>query len=554
MLISLTVKNIALVEQACIEFGPGLNVVTGETGAGKSVLLGALKLLLGERADKNMIRSGEDTCSAQATFDLNNAEAINAMLEGQGVDTCEDGQLIIRRVVKASGSGQNFVNDCAVTLATMKKLGPLLVDMHGPYDHQSLLDPDMQLEILDAFGDLEKDKVAYETHYQALRDIEQQRKELSGNTEGVQEQLDLHSYRVSEIDAADLKSGEEEGLLEEHKVIGNAYRILELAEEILQRMHEGEPSAFEMLAGAQQPMQELTRFLPEAGNWLEELKGATTQIQELAGTVRGAVDDIDADPNRLEWLDERIATYSRLKKKYGGSVESVLETLATSQQRIHTLQTRDEQLATLDTEEAKIRKKLEAAADKLSKKRCKVAAELAGQITGHLHDLGFEHGEFAVELSPCAPKRSGMDDVDYGFAPNKGETMRPLKSIASSGEISRVMLAVKGVLAKFHRIPLMVFDEIDSNVGGEMGNAIGQKMYEVAQHHQIVTITHLPQVAVYGNQHFAVAKSIKGDRTVTEVQPLDDQRRAEEIARMLGGIDRTKVTLQHAREMLGITK
>ena len=554
MLHSITVKNIALVEKAEITFGFGLNVVTGETGAGKSVLMGALKLLLGERADKNMIRSGEDSCSAQATFELSDTDLINAILEEQGVDPCEEGQLIIRRVVKSSGSGQNYVNNCAVTLATLKKLGPLLVDMHGPYDHQSLLNPEMQLHILDAFGDLEKERKAYQTHFEVLRDIETRREALAGDAETVQEQLDLHSYRVAEIDAAGLEIGEEETLLEEHGVVGNAYHILELAEEIMQRMHDGEPSAFELLAGAQRPMEELGRFLPESKTWLEELQSAATQIQELASTVRSTVEQIDADPGRLDFLDERLASYSRLKKKYGGSVESVLETLATSKQRVHDLQTREEQLANLDAEEQAVTKKLETAAGKLSKKRTKVAAELAEQITGHLRDLGFEHGEFAVELSPCSPRRSGMDEIDFGFAPNAGETMRPLKAIASSGEISRVMLAVKAVLARFHRIPLMVFDEIDSNVGGEMGHAIGQKMHEVARHHQIVTITHLPQVAVFGNQHFAVAKSVRDGRTYTEVGELNKKARAEEVARMLGGKDHTKVTLQHAKELLEAAK
>jgi DNA repair protein RecN (Recombination protein N) len=538
MLNTLTVRNIALVEKANITFQPGLNVVTGETGAGKSVLMGSLKMLLGERADKSMIRSGETECSAQAVFDLADPDAVNALLEDQGVDACEDGQLIIRRTIKASGSGQNFVNDCPVTLPTLKALGNLLVDMHGPYDHQSLLHSEAQMDILDAFGALDKE------------DLLDRREALSGNADAIAEQIDLLSYRVKEIDDAEVKLGEEEELREEHTMVGNAQRIMELSSEALQSMSEGEPSAFDLLAQAQRAIDQLSEIIPEAKVWLEEAGGMTTQLRELASTMRDHVERLDADPSRLDELDARLGLYSRLKKKYGGNTEAVLATLKDSQQRLNDLQTREEQLANFDREEATIREQLMKAGGKLSKKRKKVAESLAEQITEHLRDLGFEHGAFAVELSDDEPKRSGLDAIDFGFQPNAGEEMRPLKSIASSGEISRVMLAVKAVLAEHDRIPLLVFDEIDANVGGEMGNAIGQKMAEVARHHQLVTITHLPQVAVHGSTHFAVAKSVKDGRTYTQVNLLDEQSRAEEIARMLGGKGLTKVTLQHAKEML----
>ena len=339
-------------------------------------------------------------------------------------------------------------------------------------------------------------------------------------------------------------------MLEEHTIVGNAQRILELSGEALTAMSEGEPSAFDLLAGAQRALEQLADIIPEAKTWLTEAAGMTTQMQELSGTIRSEIERIDADPARLDELDTRLGLYDRLKKKYGGSTAAVLQTLEEAQARLHDLQTREEQLANIDQEEAGIRAKIEKTGGKLSKKREKVAESLAEQITEHLRDLGFEHGAFAVELSPCEPKRSGLDDIEFGFQPNAGEEMRPLKSIASSGEISRVMLAVKAVLAEHDKIPLLVFDEIDANVGGEMGNAIGQKMAEVAKHHQLVTITHLPQVAVHGDTHFAVAKSVQDGRTFTEVNHLDDQARTEEVARMLGGKDLTKVTLQHAKEML----
>ena len=550
MLSALNVRNIALVEKANIDFQAGLNVVTGETGAGKSVLMGSLKLLLGERADKSMIRSGENQCSAQAVFDLASPDAINELLEAQGVDPCVDGQLIIRRTVKAAGSGQNFVNDCPVTLPTLKALGEHLVDMHGPYDHQSLLHSEAQMDILDAFGGLAKERKAYEKHYEALLELQAKKERLSGDDAALAEQLDLLSYRVKEIEDAELREGEEEELLEEHTIVGNAQRILELSSSALNNMSEGEPAAFDLLADAQRALEQLSDIIPEAKTWLEEVAGMANQLQELGTTIHSEVDRIDADPARLDELDHRLGLYDRLKKKYGGSTEAVLHTLSESQSRLHDLQTREEQLANIDQEEAGIRDQIAKSGGKLSKKRIKVAESLAEQITEHLRDLGFEHGSFAVELQPAEPRRSGIDSIDFGFQPNAGEEMRPLKAIASSGEISRVMLAVKAVLAEHDKIPLLVFDEIDANVGGEMGNAIGSKMSEVAKHHQLITITHLPQVAVHGTTHFAVAKSVQDGRTYTEVKPLDKKARTEEVARMLGGKDLTKVTLQHAKEML----
>jgi DNA repair protein RecN (Recombination protein N) len=339
-------------------------------------------------------------------------------------------------------------------------------------------------------------------------------------------------------------------LREEHNIVGNAQRILELSGEALQCMHEGEPSSFDLMAKAQGALEQLATIFPEARCWLEEASGMATQLQELSSTIRGVVERLDADPSRLDDLDTRLGLYSRLNKKYGGSTEAVLATLRESKARLHDLQTREEQLAHLDRDESTIRERVTKTGEKLSRNRKKVAESLAKQITEHLRDLGFEHGAFSVELTGSGPGHSGLDQIDFGFQPNAGEEMRSLKSIASSGEISRVMLAVKAVLAEHDKIPLLVFDEIDANVGGEMGHAIGQKMSEVSRHHQLVTITHLPQVAVHGTTHFSVAKSVEDGRTYTRVNALDEKARTEEIARMLGGKDLTGVTLQHAKEML----
>ena len=550
MLTSLRVKNLALVENIRVDFKPGLNVITGETGAGKSILIGALNLLLGDRADRTLIRSGEESCGAEAIFHLTDSSDVDAVLEECGLTPCEDGQLIVRRIIKASGASQNLINDGPVTLQVLKRVGELLVDMHGPHDHQSLLSPEFQVDLLDAFGHLWDERAAYEDVFRQIQALEEKRAALAGMGESVEEQIDLLKYRVKEIEEAAPVEGEEEKVQQEHVMVGNAQRILELSGGVLNALSEGEGSAFDALAGAQKNLEELARLVPEAKAWQEEAHGAAVRIQELCAAIHGLADRVEGDPTRLDWLDQRLATYQRLRKKYAPTVPEILEILRQSKERLHTLETRGEQLAALGAEIEKTKQVLTTHGTALRGKRRAVATKLAEAVTRELRALGFSHGSFSVDLRDSEPRLSGIDDVDFGFAPNVGEPMRPLRAIASSGEISRVMLATKVVLAAHDRIPVMVFDEIDANVGGEMGNAVGRKLAEVAKKHQVICITHLPQVAVFGTNHLAVAKSVHDGRTSTEVQPLAEKDRVEEVARMLGGRDLTSVTLKHAREMI----
>jgi DNA repair protein RecN (Recombination protein N) len=550
MLNNLRVQNLALVQDAEIEFGPGLNVITGETGAGKSILVGALGLLLGERADKSLVRSGEPACSTEAVFELPEPGTINRILEQSGVPPCEDGQLVIRRVVKTSGSSQNLVNNAAVTLQVLKKIGEDLVDMHGPHDHQSLLHLDAQLDILDLYGHLEKERRDYEILYRRFRDLENRISGLQQDDTDVREQIDILAYRVREIEEAGLQEDEEEQVRQEHTLVGNAQRILELAGGVVGALTEADPSAFELLASCQRTLEELGRLMPEAEGWREDLRQAAAQIQEISLSVSRTAAGIDADPGRLEWLDQRLGLYEKMKRKYGGQVSDILRTLESSKERLRELETRDERLAELEKERDGVLGELERKGKALRKKREKVSSRLAAEVTSELQALGFPHGTFDVGLKPVAPHAAGMDEVEFGFAPNVGEPSRPLRAIASSGEISRVMLATKAVLARHDRIPVLVFDEIDANVGGEMGSAIGRKLGTVASAHQVICITHLPQVAIFGRTHFAVRKDVREGRTYTRVDVLDETSRVEEVARMLGGRDLTSVTLKHAREML----
>jgi len=550
MLETLRVRNLAIVENVRVDFEPGLNVVTGETGAGKSIIIGALGLLLGERAGKTLIRAGEDKCGVEAVFSLADPSGVDAVLDELGMDACEDGQLVIRRIISATGSNSVLVNDAPATVQALKRIGNLLVDMHGAHDHQSLLSQDFQLDLLDSFGHLWAARDAYEKLYGEMTALEAQRRELDDDDQDVAQQIDMLSFQVKEIDDAGLEDEDEEELAKEHARVANAQRILELADGLRLSLADDETSAFNGMAAAQNMLGDLAAILDDAEEWKTEAQSIAIQIQELANAIGAMAHDIDADPGRLQWIDDRMALLHSLKRKYGDTTQEILDFLQKARQRLDALENRGERIRLVEEELAKATKRAQAAGKKLHGQREKAAKQLAEAITGQLRDLAFPHGVFEAELSLCEPRPSGMDTIEFGFAPNAGEPMRPLRAIASGGEMSRVMLATKAVLADHDRIPVLVFDEIDSNVGGEMGNAIGEKLTAVASSHQVLCITHLPQVAVHGVSHYRVEKHVQDGRTKTQIVPIEEGERVDEVARMLGGKDITSVATRHAKEML----
>ncbi len=550
MLQSLQIKNLALVDALRVEFTPGLNVISGETGAGKSIIVGALSLLLGERAEKGVIREGESQCIIEADFALEHPLEIDAILHESGLDPCSEGRLLIRRMLSASGAGRQYVNNGAATLQVLKAIGDLLVDMHGPHDHQSLFSPEFQMGLLDAFGDLDDQRQAYRQIYDAWRALQAQRLALEANDQDVMRQIDLLDFQVKELEAANLKQDEEDAVSREQMLQGNAQRILQLVENVRHALTEGESSAFTALALAQHSLGELANLAEEAVAWQADAKSAAVQIQELARGLDSFMQKIEGDPVRLQWLDERLACYRKMKRKYGTTVPEILVYLDQARHKLHDFKTRGEQLARLDKELAAIRARLETQGLALRRKRTITAKRLEKTVKKEMEDLGFPQAAFSVALREAEARASGLDAVEFGFTPNPGEPGRPLRAIASSGEMSRVMLAIKTVCADHDRIPILVFDEIDVNVGGKMGQAIGIKLAGIARRHQVLCITHLPQVAVYGDTQFAVSKATRGERTFSGITRLSAERRVDEIARMLGGRDLTSVTLKHAREML----
>lgn len=549
MLASLRIQNLALVQDLEWVLPAGFVAVTGETGSGKSIILGALKLVLGERADKSLIRSGAEQCSVEAIFELEELEALNARLCEQGLEPCVDGQLIIKRVFSSSGANRQFVNCSATTLGVLKAIGESLVDLHGPHDHQSLLSTEKQLELLDAFAGAEETAEKYQQSFRALQELMGEHQSLCASESSLERELDLLRHQAHEIEAAKLVAGEEEQLLTRYSQASNSRRLIELSAQILENLSEAEEAALTRLAETQRLFKELERVDPAAATMAQAHADAVLALDDVVRSVQHYQSALEVDPAQLAELEERVTLVETLKRKYGPALEDVIAFGDRAIERLKRIEGRGEELKKLEAHIAAAQKDLESAGDKLGRKRQTAAPKLAKEIQGQLKDLGFKKSEFAVVLNQTAkPTLHGFESVEFLFAPNPGEPAKPLKSIASSGEISRVMLAVKSSLAAQDRVPLLVFDEIDANVGGEIAHAVGAKMRSLAQKHQLLCITHLPQVAALAGAQFVVTKKYEGQRTTSELTAVVGRQRSEEIARMLGG--RSDSALAHAETLL----
>lgn len=544
----LRIKNLALVEDLQWPLEPGFIGITGETGAGKSIIIGALQLLLGERADKSLIRTGADLCTVEAVFEGEGLARLNPVLEEAGVEACA-GDLIIKRTLSASGANRQFINGSPTTLAVLKSLGDELVDLHGPHDHQSLLSPERQLSLLDAFAHAHDRLGDYQTHYRRLQALVAEHASLSTAESAREQELDLLRHQVSEITAAKLDPAEEEEIESRYKLASNSKRLIELASGVVTRLSEADESVLSQLGETQRLLRELEKIDPAVADLSASHAAAVVELSEVARSLGKYVERLDLDPQQLAALEQRVTLFESLKRKYGGSLADVITFGDRAADRIAKIEGRDAELDRLNNDMAAARADLNRAAETLRKLRTKAAPKLSDTVRKNLRDLGFKQSEFEARLTPVAePRPSGTDALELLFSPNPGEPLKPLRSIASSGEISRLMLAIKSSLAAQDAIPLLVFDEIDANVGGEIANAVGAKMRALASDHQVLCITHLPQVAAAASTHFVVTKEVTGGRTHSALREVRGKARQEEIARMLGG--KTQSALEHAATLL----
>jgi len=573
MLTTLRIKNLALVSDLTLELQPGCNVITGETGAGKSIIIGALNLVLGERADRTLIRSGEESCSVEAVFDTKKLRApLKLFLDENGLEPCEENQLVLKRTFTGAGTNRQFINGSATTLATLATLGEWLVDMHGPHDHQSLLHAGKQLLILDAFGGLEKSREEFGELIRRRSVLETEKSALIVDERTYAQQLDLLRFQVQEISTARLQPGEDESVEAEFNRASNAAKLLQLSQAALDALSENEASLLTQAGVIGRVLAELQRVDAGANQLVELHAQAGETLRELQTELSRYADKVDVDPARLAELEERLNLLHTLKRKYGATLAEVIVFGDEAKQKLSALESRDAELARLNAALEKLDAEIVSAGKKLSAARKKVIPPLAKAVSRQLEDLGFRQSKFDVALTSSgggehpreplgkesrsqAPARAdarptsvGFDEIEFQFAPNPGEPAQPLRAIASSGEMARVMLALKTVLAAEDEIPVLVFDEVDANVGGETANAVGEKMQQIAAKRQVFCITHLPQVAAPADAHYVVTKSVKNGRTISEITLLDKKSRVTELARMLGG--QTDAARKHAEALL----
>jgi DNA repair protein RecN (Recombination protein N) len=531
----LRIKNLALVEELEWQIAPGFIAVTGETGAGKSIIIGALQLLLGERADKSLIRTGSDFCAVEAAFSGDDLQKLNPRLVEAGVEPCE-GDLIVKRTLSASGVNRQFINGSPTTLSTLKTLGDELVDLHGPHDHQSLLSPDKQLCLLDSFARAQHQLGEYRKYYRQLRTLVADHAALNTAETAREQELDLLRHQIKEIGAANLVADEEEEIESRYKLASNSKRLIELASAIANKLSEADTSVLSQLAETQRLLRELEKIDDSISRFSSAHGTAVVELSEIARSLSQYAEKLDLDPAQLSALEQRVSLFETLKRKYGGSIPEVIAFGERAAERMRKIEGRDAELERLASEIEKIRAQMNRSGEEVRKLRSKAAPKLSENIRRNLSDLGFRQSEFEAKLSALdEPRPNGFDSVELLFSPNPGEPLKPLRAIASSGEISRLMLAIKSALAAHDAVPLLVFDEIDTNVGGEIAHAVGAKMQTLGRNHQVVCITHLPQVAATATSHFVVTKEVVRGRTFSNLREVTAKARREEIARMLGG-------------------
>jgi len=559
VLTTLRIKNLALVEDLTVELQPGYNVITGETGAGKSILIGALDLVLGERADRTVIRSGSETCSVEAVFESSSLTAtLKPFLQENGLEPCEDSQLVLKRSFSNSGTNRQFINGSPTTLNILASLGEWLVDIHGPHEHQSLLNTSRQLEILDAFGSLETDRNAFAKLVKRRAAMQAEKSALIIDEKTYAQQLDLLRFQANEIEAAKLQSNEEQEVEREYRRASNAAKLLQLSHTAIDMLSENESSLLSQAGIVGRTLQELQRVDASAASLLSLHEETVAGFRELQAELSRYAGKLEVEPARLAQLEERLNLIQSLKRKYGATVPEILAFGEQARRKLGSLEQRETELARLHAEIQKIDSDILKTGQELTAKRRKIIPRLSKTVSEQLSELGFKQSRFDVLLSSAASEEfphhdlriasHGFDSIEFQFAPNPGEPPRPLRGIASSGELARVMLALKTVVADQDQIPVLVFDEVDANVGGETANVVGEKMQEIAKKRQVLCITHLPQVAAPASAHFVATKETKAGRTISEIKLLDKKARVVELTRMLGG--QTEAARKHAEALL----
>jgi len=549
MLQELSIKNFALIEELHISFDKGLNILTGETGAGKSIIIGAIGLILGGRASSEVVRKGSDLCEVTGLFEIKENGRLKEMLTEKGLLSQEE-EFVLKRELSRQGRSRCLLNGQIITLGMLEEVGNYLVDVHGQHEHQALLKPGVATDLLDEFGALMELRKRIEDTYRRFREKARQLEELRASEKQREQQIDLYQFQTKEIDQANLSIEEEEALDKEYVVLSNAEKLNQLSQELYHHIYEGAGSITEKMALVERGLERLVAIDETLKDGLKEMGEVKYRMDEMAVMIRDYARKIEFNPQRLEAILERKELINRLRRKYGNAIKDILNYRKEAQVKLDRLVNSAESMEEITSEVKRLEEQLVQEAGKLSHERKIAGAKLKKETEQELKELGMEKVRFDVEIEQGEIKSTGWDEVQFLVAPNVGEDLKPINRIASGGEISRIMLGLKTILARADKIPTLIFDEIDTAIGGRIAQVVGRKMRGLSPAHQVICVTHLPQIAVFASNHYYVGKEISAGRTKTLVDLLDKKGRENEIARMLGGERLTELTLKHAREMI----
>ncbi len=563
MLSELYISNFALIDNITIKFDKGLNIFTGTTGVGKSLIIGALNFLLGSRATNEIFGTNKKEVTVSGIFIIKNEYILEEIKER--MDSCTEEEIIIQRRLDQNGRNRCRLNNEPITVSLLKDIGELLVNIHGQHEHESLTNPSNQLIILDGFRKLDDLRVKFSDTYGRAIEKERLIQTVKSNQEERRKQVDLYNFEINEIESTCLKTDELETLEEKRSILANSEKIQNALTYCSNSLYESDNSIIARLKEAADELSKIKDIDKSFEDQLEVCNQSLYQLEDVAITLRKDIEEYDFDPERLEQIEERIETIRRLKSKYGETIDDILSYCKESNLKLEQLLRENEDLDSTEKELKQLKKTVINSGKKLTQLRKKAGKELSNLIKTELTDLGINNGKFDVSISSIntsEPEQfkltdantSGFDRVEFMFSSNIGEEVKPLRKIASGGEISRVMLALKRHLALADQTPVLVFDEIDANIGGRMGRIVGEKLKLVSQSHQIICITHLPQIASYADQHLKVDKFTKNDKTFVDIEELSTKTRLEEIAEMIRGTEKTNITRRQAKEMIDDAK
>lgn len=547
MLTSLKIENVAIIESAAIEFGCGLNVLTGETGAGKSIVIDSINAILGERTSRDIIRTGAQSAKVYAVFEDVNAK-VRKFLDENGID-CEDGVLIINRTLSREGKNVCRLNGTPVTVSMLREIGSELIDIHGQHDNQALLSPEKHCGFVDSFAGNAEIIADYREKYGRLCEVRSKLKKLTTDESSKSQRIDFLTYQIDELEKAEITPGERDELKARKTLINNSQKVIESLNVAYEAL-KADGAGIDMITDAESEISDASAYMEALGEASEKITDIRYELEDIAETVRDAISEVDFDQSELEEIDERLDLLYRLSKKYGNTEEEMLEYLEKAKTELDNIAFSEEKVKELQKQEKEALAETEAAAKKLTESRKTAGEKLSEAICSELEFLDMPNVRFVVKCDDIGLTENGKDEIEFLISANVGEEPKPLAKIASGGELSRIMLAIKNVLAETDGVDTMIFDEIDTGVSGRAAQKIAMKLRSASKGRQVICVTHLAQIAAQGDVHIYISKSVSDGKTYTNIKSLIEEDRVAEIARIMGGMEITKLQLESAREML----